>query len=696
MATIENFISLHDGFSPVMDKISQATNAAANKMEAVGSAAERASSSMAGAATSGNLLSQVFAGAFGANIATRALDKVSEAISGLFSTADAYARIQARLSLVADSQENAAYLNERIYQSAIRARGGYTDMAQAAAQLAMSAKDAFPDPREAVDFMEGINKLYAIGGTTGENKKFATLQLTQGLASGQLQGDEFRSIAENAPLIETMVAKTMGVTRGELKQLSSDGQVTAEVIKRAIFENMDEINAQFAQMPKTWGDSLTLIENVATYKARGVFQAMSTMANSAAMDKLVNVAIGAIDYIASGMFFLINNAMWLASVIIDTVSVALDFLSNNSWLVYGALTALGAYLLYETGLWIVHNVQLGLAAAAMMAKSIADAAETAALITLTIAQDGLNAALMACPITWVIAMVVALIVVFYMAVAAVNYFAGTSVSATGLIFGSFSFLYAGIRNIIATLWNLFAAVANFIGSVFNDPLAAVNNLFADVWNAVTGYVANAINAILDMIGKIPGIGKTGISLTHVQPPQVQKMAISGGAAFNVPTMDLVDPVAYASSEYERGESVQNSVIETIKDPSSILEKITPKIPGAYDESKNTTSNPAADAHDPAGKKSRKGRGDDIAKHTGRTAKNTEKMAQAIELTDDEIKALRDSAMSETLQQWQSQHVEIKVDNTIHANNDVDLDGFTSDFAKGLRDAIKVQGEGVLT
>lgn len=125
------------------------------------------------------------------------------------------------------------------------------------ASLSVNARDAFPDPRKTVQFMEGMQKLFVIGGASKENQQFAMLQLQQSLASGRLQGDEFRSITENAPILQDMIAKTMKVSRGELKQLSAQGEITADIIKRAIFENMDEINDKFESMPKRWSDHFT-------------------------------------------------------------------------------------------------------------------------------------------------------------------------------------------------------------------------------------------------------------------------------------------------------------------------------------------------------------------------------------------------------------------------------------------------------
>lgn len=688
MATIDNYISLHDGFSPVLEKISRATDTVANKLEKVGGAANRAGDGFEAAGNKGSTMGAIFAGSLGADIAMRAFDKMTQSIGALIDTADEYAGINARLNLVAGSQENAIYLNQKIYESAQRARGGYLDMAHAVSQLSLSAKDAFPDPREAVEFMEGINKLYAIGGTSQANRKFATLQLTQGLASGALMGDEFRSIAENAPIIENMIAKTMGVSRGELKGLASEGQVTAEIIKKAVLDNMDEINAQFNQMPKQWGDNLTWIENQAIMKFGGVFNALSGMANSDTMETLLQGIDTAIDYVAMGMYVAVNYIVWWAGVLTNVVGGAINFLRNNTWLVYGALTALGGYLMFTATMMGISAVQSGIATTAMVAKSVADWAETAALIALTFAQDGLNAALYACPLTWIAGLVILLIGVFYGAIAVVNYFAGTSISATGIIAGTFAWLWGVIRAGIAYTWNMFVSLAEFMVNVFRNPGQAIVNLFADVWNGVVDLVKVAINQIIGMVNKIPGINidSVGADTLHMAKSYSSDMVDLSAYKMNAGFGDY-DPSAYGADGYNAGKGVQDSVVNAVKGivngPGDLIEQMNKNMPKEYDPSKN----PATESRDPNAK--------DNAKNHGKTAKNTEKIAKAIEMTDEDIKALRDSAMSDTLQQWQNQHVVINVDNTITANSDVDLDGFTSDFAKALRETIKVQGEGVL-
>lgn len=166
-----------------------------------------------------------------------------------------------------------------IYESAQRARGGYMDMAKAVADLSTNAKDAFPDPRKTVEFVEGMQKLFVIGGAPKANQQAAMLQLQQALASGRLQGDEFRSITENAPILQDMIAKTMGITRGELKKLSTEGKITSDIIKRSILDNMDEINGRFEQMPKKWGDHFTDLKNYALKKLNPISDAIGNLAN---------------------------------------------------------------------------------------------------------------------------------------------------------------------------------------------------------------------------------------------------------------------------------------------------------------------------------------------------------------------------------------------------------------------------------
>lgn len=671
MATLSNYISLSTNIPNAMNAAANATtkayqsmNTLHNKMNGVSNASETLKASMGGIMNSfaGNLLASTVMNGIGA---------IKGAIGSIQDTATEWAQVQARLKLVAGSQENAIYLNKQIFESAQRARGGYMEMADAVIQVSQSAHDAFPDPRKAVEFMEGIQKVFAIGGASKEAQKNAMLQLTQGLASGQLQGDEFRSIAENAPMIENIIAKSMGVSRGELKKLASEGKITADVIKNAIMNNMPEIEKQFESLPKTWGDHMQSIKNKAIRAFEPVFQRISDLANSEGIRELVDNVTGAIQTVAPVFY-------WLVGVIGETINTAVwafntlsNFVRQHSSIMYIAMMVLGgvmAFYAIQAGIATGRTI---IAAGAMAIKAVADWAETAALLAMILAQEGLNAALYACPLTWIIGLIVAVIVIIYLAVEAINYFCDANISVLGIVVGAFWAFGSAIFNVFALGWNIIAAFVNFLANVFKDPLHAVGNLFIDIWNGIWQFVKARINDIIDAINKIPGVnidkvgGSTGV---------LERFEIAGGETTVMGKMEYSSVMGALNEGYNIGANLSlGDLLPNMKGPE------TPK---EFDVSKIT---PGAD-HDAANK---------TAGNTGKTAKNTDKMGKSIDMTNEEIKALRESAIDKSLKKWQDANIiHIQMNNDVEINNGTDLDGFTSQISKGLKDAFAIQREGI--
>lgn len=671
MATLSNYISLSTNIPNAMNAAANATtkayqsmNTLHNKMNGVSNASETLKASMGGIMNSfaGNLLASTVMNGIGA---------IKGAIESIQDTATEWAQVQARLKLVAGSQENAIYLNKQIFESAQRARGGYMEMADAVIQVSQSAHDAFPDPRKAVEFMEGIQKVFAIGGASKEAQKNAMLQLTQGLASGQLQGDEFRSIAENAPMIENIIAKSMGVSRGELKKLASEGKITADVIKNAIMNNMPEIEKQFESLPKTWGDHMQSIKNKAIRAFEPVFQRISDLANSEGIRELVDNVTGAIQTVAPVFY-------WLVGVIGETINTAVwafntlsNFVRQHSSIMYIAMMVLGgvmAFYAIQAGIAAGRTI---IAAGAMAIKAVADWAETAALLAMILAQEGLNAALYACPLTWIIGLIVAVIVIIYLAVEAINYFCDANISVLGIVVGAFWAFGSAIFNVFALGWNIIAAFVNFLANVFKDPLHAVGNLFIDIWNGIWQFVKARINDIIDAINKIPGVnidkvgGSTGV---------LERFEIAGGETTVMGKMEYSSITGALNEGYNIGANLSLS---------DLLPNMTgPQTPQEFDPSKITQGSD----HDAVNK---------TAGNTGKTAKNTDKMGKSIDMTNEEIKALRESAIDKSLKKWQDANIiHIQMNNDVEINNGTDLDGFTSQISKGLKDAFAIQREGI--
>lgn len=413
--------------------------------------------------------------------------QVWDAISGSAAYLDNLSQIQARLNNINDGSQTTEQLQSKIMAAANRSRASYQDMADSVAKLNLLASDAFKSNDEAIAFAEQLNKMFVVSGTSSQEASAAMYQLNQAMASGRLQGDEFRSIIENAPMLANAIAKSMGKSRAELKELSSEGAITADVIKKAMADCADDVNAQFDNMPMTFGQAMNLIQNEAAAKFQAVANAFSGMINSGDLQVIADaiggaltaaayVAIGAIKGLSAVLVFLRDNMYWLKPLFIA-----------------GAI-AIGAY----TAALIAYKVATGLAAIATTAKAAAEMMSAGATFAATAAQYGFNAALYACPITWIVLAVLLLIAALYAAIGAMNHFAGTSISATGVVVGTFFALGASIWNIIAFLWNIFAAIAEFFVNVWNHPVYAVKSLIGNLVKSVLNIFKSFLSGVDDV------------------------------------------------------------------------------------------------------------------------------------------------------------------------------------------------------
>ena len=647
MSILSNTIKLNNGVSPVLNNISQTAGTASNSMSNfaqqvthTGNAANKTNGSLSN-------LKSIFLGSLGANIAAAAIQKVGDAIGHVFDMAQEFSSIQARLGLIVGEQGNVAALNKEIYESARRSRTEYASMAETVATLSQSAHDAFPDPKEAVDFAEKINKVMAIGGTTGENKKNAMIQLTQGLASGQLQGDEFRSIAENAPMIENIIAKTMGVSRGELKKLASEGKVTAEVIKKAMTENADEIEAAYRKLPHTFADWATDIKSVAEYAFAPLFDAVNELANSPEFRHFVDSIENNIQYIAPIIKNVFNEISYAFKQVLTTGQQVFGWLQENAWFVHGALFALATVALVYAANWLV---------------------ATASTVAATVAQWSLNTAMLACPATWVALAIMGIVAALYLVIDMYNEWTGSTYTVVGVIAGVFGALWAIIYNQIAYIWNVFIIFANFIATVFNNPAKAIKNLFGSLWNNLVEFAVQGINAMLDVMKQVPFLKKLLDGVGHVVASRFQVQVDAG--AFDDYKMQYKDIGETAGAAQLAGDGLVGKI-------SNIFNPGQQNTDG--NNSQNSNSNQRAAVSDAA---------KDTAKNTGKTAKNTEKTAKALQLTADEINTLHKGIMNDAIKSWSQRTIHLNVTNNNTIDSSVDYNDFNTNFADGLANAFK--------
>jgi tape measure domain-containing protein len=684
MATIMQHIAISDGVSPVFQRMNKIISATPQRIYAAVQAADRLQSDLGRRAEDLNerlrsMGSGWFSGARSAfsgligqfTLATLVAQALGAAISAIASApgklmaiSDEYSGIQARIRLITKSQEEAAALNDAIYRSALRAHGGYTDMAAAVAKLGIAAKDAFPNPKQIVPFVEGVQKLFKIGGSGIEEQRVAMLQLTQAMTSGRLQGDEFRSISEAAPLIEQMVADYLGVTRGALKQLSSEGKLTSDVIKNAILKNMDTINAQFEQMPVKWGDIWQDMKSRAERAFVPVNEQMEAIANSPAMATLRENFARGIVVAGRVVAEFINTLRWAAGEVtafyiahktaFDRIALAIGIMAA-AWIGYNV--AVGIATLATAGFAAVMSVGSFISAAVAMIAELTQQFMAVGVAETIAASAGAQMwAAILLPVTLVIGAI-------YGVVAAVNYFAGTTISATGIIFGVFGWLFANIWNMIALATNYFIAFANFLGSVFVDPLGAAYNLFVDIWNAIVGYVGEAVNSIIKMIHAIPGVSAViGGEPIDVKSAFTMERKTIENAAWHIDPIATKNPWEMAEAAYDIGANLHL--------PDFSLPEMEAGGADGYDMS-------------------------DIAANTGDTAGNTKAIKDAMEITDEDLKYLRDIAEQEAINKYTTAEVKIEMGG-IHNNvsNGMDLDGVAHYLNDSLFSAMQAGAEKV--
>ena len=701
MASIRSQMVLNDGISGVLRKINTALNTTLNAFEQVqrasGNAVDTAQIQAARAAlVEANREVDNMAEGYrraaqqeevlnrglrnGASAADGMLGRVKSLVATLAAGAgikailgmsDKMTSTSARLSFLVDDGGSVDALEQKIMASAQRSRAAYLDTASAIASMGANAGSAFSDNDELIAFMEQVNKQFVIGGATAEGQSAAMLQLTQAMAAGALRGEELNSILENAPGIARAIESYMGVAEGSIKQYAEQGLITSEVVKNALFSVADETNAKFESMPMTWAQVWTTMQN----KALSIFDPILARINQVANSERFSTVT---DGIISGLAGIAAVAGVVLDLLISGGALVVDNWSWISPIVWGLVAA---FLAYNTVALITNGIN-GAMALAEGVKAAALAMSTGATFAATAAQYGLNAALLACPITWIVVLVIALVTAFYAAVAAINHFAGTSLSATGLIMGAFAVAGAFLINLVlgvvnfviglgVELYNLIATFANFFANVFNDPVGAIINLFAGMFDFILGIVESAASLIdtvlgTDMSSAVAGFRNTvATKVEEIVGDQVEVMEKLDASDYQIQRIEYGD--AWAAGN-DLGKGIEDAV------------------GGLFDFDLGTGEDYGAGFTM-----------DDIANSAALTAENTGATADALTASNEELAYLRDIAEREAINRFTT--AEVRIDMTGMTNRiegNADLDGVISELTNGFTEALVTAAEGVHT
>ncbi len=588
-------------------------------------------------------------------------------VSKIIQLSDTYSQTTARLNLMNDGLQTTAELQNKIFASAQRSRAEYQLTADFVSKVGMQARDAFSSNDEVIAMAEQINKIFKISGTSTQEQASATLQLTQALGSGVLRGEELNAVFEAAPMMIQNIADYLDMPMGAIRDMAAEGQITADIVKNAMFACADETNAKFESMPKTWSQVWTTTSNYALKAFSPVLDQINQIANA---DKFQSFSTGGINALVA----LANVATKAGNEIIFVGGAIAD-----SWDVIGPVvtTVAAAYAWYNG----VALVTKGITWAQTQWNWLlveSEAALTYAKIADAYAQYGLNAAIYACPVTWIIGAIIILVGVFYLAIGMMNQFAGTSLSATGIILGAFTVLGSVILNVIigvlnfviitmVTIGNCFVDFKDFLTNVFDDPLAAIlvqfSNFTINILTMLQG-VANAIDTIF-------GSNLSGIVSGWSAEIQTKTEATFGerykrSKHFN-PDDYTFDRLDYGVA-YDAGYNVGSGIDSTFNGDAVNLA--------------GTSSHPLEFSLDPA-----------AAQNLDDTAKNTGKIKDSLDITEEDLKYLRDAAEQEIINRFTTAEVNVQMVNHNNINSDLDLDGIYSGLGERLIEEVDISAEG---
>lgn len=556
-----------------------------------------------------------------------------QGIQKVVSLSDEYVQTTARLNMVNDGLQTTEELQEKIYASAQRSRASYTATADVVSKLAMRAGDAFASNEETIMFAENLNKMFVIAGASQEEMSSASLQLTQALGSGVLRGEELNAVFEAAPNIIQTIADYLGVGIGEIRAMAAEGKITADVVKNAMLGATADINAQFESMPMTWGQVWT-----------GV------------MNQLYMVSLPVLELI--------------------------NLLANN-WsiiepLVIGAAAAIG---LYTAALLIGKGVMLASAAATAIHTAFTSGWSVANFVA-TASQHGLNAALMACPLTWIILLIIAVIAIIYAVCAAIAKLTGVANSGFGVITGGINVVIQFFKNLGLMVANIALGIGNAIAALGSNMMTAFNNAICSIQSWFYGLLSTAltvVEGICAALNKLPFVEFDYSGISAKADEYAAKSAEAAGNkedyksigdAFNegFSTFDTFQD-GWAGDAFDAGAAWGDGVADSMSNAFGGMDT------GAFDYSSYDASQLPSNIAD--------------------TAENTGAMSDSMDITSEDLKYMRDIAERDVINRFTT--AEIKVDMggiTNNVSSDADLDGIVDYLAAGVNEAMEKAAEGV--
>lgn len=612
-----------------------------------------------------------------------------QSVGKALNISDELVQTTSRLNMMNDGVQTTAELVNMVYAAAQDARGSFSQMADVVARFGNNAKDAFSSSEEVVAFADLIQKQMTIAGASTQEAANAELQLSQALGSGVLRGDELNSIFEQAPNLIQNIADYLDVPIGKIREMAADGELSADVVKAAIFSAADDINSKFNEMPMTWGQIWQSMQNTALIAFQPVLQRLNDLANSEAFQTFIQ---GAIEAMATLANILLN--------IFELVGTVGGFIADNwsviSPIIYGVIAALAVYAAY---LGIVKGIEIASAAAtaihsvAMSAKIGVMAALTGQTMAATAAQMGYNGALYACPVVWIIVLIIALIAVIMAVCSAIAKMTGIANSGFGVITGGVNVVIQFFKNLGLTVANIALGIGNAIAALASNMMTAFHNAICSIQSWFYNLLSTALSVIEGIcaaLNKLPFVEFDYSGISSAADDYAAKASEAAGNkedyqsisdAFNegFTTFDAFQD-GWESDAFNAGAAWGDGVADKVSNfsLSDVFGQID--IPNVGDYTSGFSDAIA-----------NSGVGDGI----GNIDDNTGKIKDSLDITEEDLKYLRDIAEQEAINRFTTAEINVDMSgmqNTVNSGDDID--GFMTKLTDSVNEAVDNMTEGV--
>lgn len=597
-----------------------------------------------------------------------------QSVGKVLNISDELVQTTSRLNMMNDGVQTTAELVNMVYAAAQDARGSFGQMADVVARFGNNAKDAFSSSEEVVAFADLIQKQMTIAGASTQEAANAELQLSQALGSGVLRGDELNSIFEQAPNLIQNIADYLDVPIGKIREMAADGELSADVVKAAIFSAADDINSKFNEMPMTWGQIWQSMQNTALIAFQPVLQRLNDLANSEAFQTFIQGAIEAMATLANILLNVFEVAASVGAFIGDNWSIIAP-------IIYGVIAALGAYL----AIMGIVNAITAISAAIDATKAAADALAAGQTFLWTVQQYGLNAALAACPITWIIVLIIALIAIIFAVCNAIAKMTGIANSGFGVITGGVNVVIQFFKNLGLTVANIALGIGNAIAALASNMMTAFHNAICSVQSWFYNLLSTAlsvIEGICSALNKLPFVEFDYSGISSAADDYAAKASEAAGNkedyqsisdAFNegFTTFDAFQD-GWASDAFNAGAAWGDGIADKVSNFSLSDVFGQTDIPNVGDYTSGFNDAIA-----------NSGVGDSI----GNIDDNTGKIKDSLDVTEEDLKYLRDIAEQESINRFTTAEVTINQTNNNNVSSDTDLDGFITALDDAMGEAI---------